>query len=228
MPSFSDALGAVGTRPRIVVVVRKCFGLPMRTLWLALTTSLLATGQLACTSAADSPDAAEEATQQDGGELDAGLEDAGEPDGGTPDGGPGCPISPCIAAGELCAPDGAHDQCCNQVTCAPDATGTHRCGTEGCVPEGTKCKPADDCCSGTCVAGKCQSAPTCLAKAQTCTSASQCCSGYCGIEPGCTHGTCQGQPPFCLEGGSVCQFDDQCCIGLCLADAVGSLRCSSQ
>jgi hypothetical protein len=145
--------------------------------------------------------------QQDSGTVipDGGIV-GNQPDGGTSgvglDGGPG---SICVAAGAQC----------NRQQGAACCTGV--CGVDGVCPQPNNlcraaaetCTVGTDCCSNSCIGGKC-SAMLCLDVGATCSGNEQCCSRT------CTGGTCAPVPGgTCEVLGQACTTKAECCSSNC-------------
>jgi hypothetical protein len=109
----------------------------------------------------------------------------------------------CLQVGQNCA---SGQTCCSGV-CDPTS---HACAASinQCTPANGACVTSTECCSLSCVSGKCSST-SCVADDQACTSPATCCSGNCNA------GICQALNTACRTAGNPCTDNAQCCSSLC-------------
>jgi hypothetical protein len=113
------------------------------------------------------------------------------------------PNAMCLPSGATCVTDMG---CCSKLC---DATSkTCKSSIAACSAAGTNCSVGTDCCSLSCVGGKCGTA-ACTMDGQACSSASACCSGT------CTSGLCQAVSANCTTAGNACTDNSTCCSRLC-------------
>jgi hypothetical protein len=103
-------------------------------------------------------------------------------------------------------------------------------GLPPCTPFGESCDTDVDCCSRTCVEGRCDRIE-CVPSGAGCTAGDVCCSAA----EVCERGTCR-KPDVCPDGGCGCDEDEQacdptkpeqCCSGQCIQTISGLSFCGS-
>ncbi|RYZ47162.1 MAG: hypothetical protein EOO72_00175, partial [Myxococcaceae bacterium] len=201
--------------------------------WLLLGALGVVLGVVSCSSGGNPPN-------NPPGTVDAGpATDAGP---SIPDAGPG---SLCLNEGATCSQDSGA-QCCTGL-CSD--SGVCPAPSSQCVASGGSCSSGIECCTNSCLEGKCSSLQ-CLDVGSACSSAAACCTQLCGSDglcaalpssstssckvPGqactgagdCCSNNCQGgvckQAYSCQANDDLCMKGADCCGGVCSQENTGT------
>ncbi|MFN7132410.1 MAG: hypothetical protein ACK4N5_10020, partial [Myxococcales bacterium] len=114
----------------------------------------------------------------------------------------------------VCGPDG--DPCVNPTDCCSLSCVNGKCSSNACKQIGAGCGSAGECCSGTCTNGACAQVPgaTCKTLGESCTGKTDCCS------QNCQNNVCV-RASWCGASGDICYRALDCCNGGCQLPAGG-------